>query len=285
MNIKLEKLLSSQSLDTDGIYKGIVKSSQDQAIEREMRERVAAREYDNYFEVIAESHSIPVMDREIDLFLEQIPQFGIILDIGGCWGWHWRRLAKSRPDVGVLIVDFVRSNLPHACNLLGELVGSQVALMHADATALPIVVDEKFQGFDAVWTVQTFQHIPAYDLATSEAFRVLKKGGVFANYSLNAQASIKAIKCILGKEYLTSGWLDGNFFLARASLEQKQQIETIFGSKVRQRWSEIIFSPELHFPAPGRKGSWLGKLDTLLSNDVGCLRWFARQHSFHCQKP
>lgn len=285
MSIKLKKLLSLQLLDADGIYNGIVSSSQDQAVEIEMRERVAAREYNNYFDVIAESHSISVMDHEIDLFLAQIPQSGLILDIGGCWGWHWRRLAKTRPDVGVLIVDFVRSNLPHARNVLGDLVGSQVALMHADATALPIALDENLQGFDGVWSVQTLQHIPAYDKAASEAFRVLRRGGVFANYSLNVQASVKAIKWILGKDYPTSYWMDGNFFLARATLEQKQQIETIFNSKVRQRWSEIIFSPELHFPAPGREGSWLGKLDTLLSNDVGFLRWFARQHSFHCRKP
>ena len=47
----------------------------------------------------------------------------------------------TRPDVGVLIVDFLRSNLPHGRNVLGDLVGDQVALMHADATALPFVVD------------------------------------------------------------------------------------------------------------------------------------------------
>ena len=62
----------------------------------------------------------------------------------------------TRPDVGVLIVDFVRSNLPHARNILGDLVGGQVALMHADATALPFAVDSSFQDFDGVWTVQTF---------------------------------------------------------------------------------------------------------------------------------
>jgi ubiquinone/menaquinone biosynthesis C-methylase UbiE len=185
----------------------------------------------------------------------------------------------------VLIIDFVRSNLLHARNVLGELVGGQVALMHADATALPIALGESFQGFDGVWTVQTFQHIPAYEKAASEAFRVLKSGGIFANYSLNVQASIKAIKWVLGKDYHTYGWVDGNFFFARASLKQTQQIEAIFGCKVRQRWSEIIFNPELHFSTPGREGSWLGRLDALLSNDVGFLRWFARQHSFHCQKP
>lgn len=106
-----------------------------------------------------------------------MPQGALILDVGGCWGWHWRRLSKTRPDVGVLIVDFVRANLVHAQNVLGELVGDQVALMHADATALPFIVDSRFKGFNGVWTVQTFQHIPAYDKAVAEAFRVLKGGG------------------------------------------------------------------------------------------------------------
>ena len=90
---------------------------------------------------------------------------------------------------------------------------------------------------------------------------------------------------MLGKDYPISGWVEGSYWLARASLEQKLQIEEIFGNAVTERWSEILYSPELFFPAPGREGSWLGKLDALLSNNAGFLRWFARQHSFHCQKP
>lgn len=89
---------------------------------------------------------------------------------------------------------------------------------------------------------------------------------------------------MLGRDYKTAGWIEGSFWLARASQEQKQQIETIFGSTVTERWSEILYSPELHFPGPGRDGSWLGKLDALLSNNLGLLAWLARQHSFHCEK-
>ena len=89
---------------------------------------------------------------------------------------------------------------------------------------------------------------------------------------------------MLGKDYLISGLVDGSFWLARASLEQKLQIEKIFGNEVTERWSEILYSPELHFTGPGKDGSWLGKLDALLSNNVGFLRWIARQHSFHCKK-
>jgi ubiquinone/menaquinone biosynthesis C-methylase UbiE len=191
----------------------------------------------------------------------------------------------KRPDVGVLIVDFVRSNLPHAHNILVDLVGCQVTLMHADAIALPFTVDTSFQGFDGVWTVQTFQHISAFDKAVLEAYRVLKgRRRLFANYSLNMQPHIRSIKRMLGKDYPISDWVDGKFWLARPLPEKKLKIEEIFGNAVTERWSEILYSPELHFTAPGKEGSWLGKLDDLLSNNRAILRWLARQYSFHCQK-
>jgi membrane-associated phospholipid phosphatase len=58
-------------------------------------------------------------------------------------------------------------------------VNKQIVLMHADATKLPFKINSKFKGFDGVWTVQTFQHIPNYEKAVREAYRVLKKKGVF----------------------------------------------------------------------------------------------------------
>jgi ubiquinone/menaquinone biosynthesis C-methylase UbiE len=268
----------------DGVYGRLSDIPHDQLDEVSLRERVAAIHYDDYLNAISRSHSIAVMDREVDLFLAKIPRGGMILDIGGCWGWHWRRLAAARPDVGIVIIDFVRANLHHARNILGALVGDQVVLMHADATALPFTLDSNFQGFDGIWTVQTFQHIPKYGRAVEEAYRVLKLGGVFSNYSLNVQAYIRGFKRMLGRSYLIEGWVEGSFWLARASLKQKQQIEAIFGNEVTERWSEIIYSPELRFIGSGKNGSWFGKLDALLSNNFGFCRWLARQHSFHCKK-
>jgi ubiquinone/menaquinone biosynthesis C-methylase UbiE len=282
---QLQSLLGSCLADTDGIYNGMGTLASAQAEEIRLRERVAAQHYDDYLAALSLSHSIPVMDHEVDLFLKKMPQGGLILDIGGCWGWHWRRIAETRPDVGVLIIDFVRSNLPHARNVLGRLVGHQVGLMHADATALPFAVDENFTGFDGIWTVQTFQHIPDFDKAVSEAYRVLKPGGIFANYSLNVQPPIRCLRRLLGRGYLTKGWVEGTFWLARASDEQKKSIANTFGSIVSERWSEILYSPELRLTAPGRSGNVFGKLDAKLSNNAGFLGWFARQRSFHCQKP
>lgn len=282
---QLQNLLQFSEADSDGIYSGIKNASNAQSTEMELRERVASEQYDDYFAALSNSHSISVMDYEVDRFLAMMPQNALILDIGGCWGWHWRRLAETRPDVAVLIVDFVRSNLPHARNVLGDLVDGQVALMHADATALPFGADGTFTGFDGVWTVQTFQHIPDFDMAVSEACRVLKKGGLFVNYSLNVQPPVRWLRRLLGRGYLTKGWVEGSFWLARASDDQKESIAATFGSTVSERWSEILYSPELRFTAPGKPGSVFGKLDTLLSNNAGFLGWFARQRSFHCQKP
>lgn len=281
----LQKLLQACEAGADGIYSGIQNASNTQSAEIELRERVASAQYDDYFEALSASHSIPVMDHEVDRFLALMPENALILDIGGCWGWHWRRLAETRPDVGVLIIDFVRSNLPHANNVLGSLVGRQVGLMHGDATALPFEINGNFTGFDGIWTVQTFQHIPDFDKAVSEACRVLKRGGVFANYSLNVQPPIRWLRRLLGRAYLTKGWVAGSFWLARASDDQKESIAATFGSTVSERWSEILYSPELRFTAPGKPGSVFGKLDALLSNNAGFLGWFARQRSFHCQKP
>jgi ubiquinone/menaquinone biosynthesis C-methylase UbiE len=281
---QLQNLLISHSIDCKGIYGELSELSADQSAEIELRERVASEHYGNYLDAISRSHSISVMDHEVDRFLSKMPVGALILDIGGCWGWHWRRLAHTRPDVGVLIIDFVRSNLTHAQGVLGELVGHQVALMHADATALPFKVDANFLGFDGIWTVQTFQHIPCFDKAVSEACSVLKRGGIFANYSLNVQPPIRCLYHLLGRRYITEGKVEGAFWLARASKKQKRGIEAAFGGTVYERWSEILYSPELHFPAPGTEGSLLGKFDALLSNNIGFLGWFARQRSFHCTK-
>jgi len=286
MNSQLAACIKKYTVDTDGIYCRVLSDIySSQSVEKSLRERIAADSYDNYLQVISNSHSIPVMDYEVERFLLNMPQGALILDIGGCWGWHWRRLANSRTDVGVVLIDFVRSNLTHAKNVLGDLVGRQVVLVHADATALPFVIDEEFSGFDGVWTVQTFQHIPNFKKALQEAHRVLKPHtGLFVNYSLNVQPPVRWLYRLFGRNYITKGEVQGAFWLARASEEQKMFIEEVFGGKVSERWSEILFTPELHFLLPGRAGSRLGQFDSFLSNNFGLLRYFARQHSFHCRK-
>jgi ubiquinone/menaquinone biosynthesis C-methylase UbiE len=144
--------------------------SEGQAIEIKLRESVAGEIYEDYLLEVSRHHSVPVMDAEVLRFLEKIPHGGLVCDVGGCWGWHWRNIANIRPDVNIVIVDFIRPNLLHARTLLANLIGNNVYLVHGDATNLEF----KDSVFDGFWTVQTFQHIPNLVGAVKEAHRVLE---------------------------------------------------------------------------------------------------------------
>lgn len=265
----------------DGIYSASRPSfSSAQDSERKLRERVAVELYDNYLVSIARHHSIPVMDNEVDRFLLKIPKDGVILDIGGCWGWHWRRIAETRPDVEILIVDFVRANLVQAQRVLGSLVGKQVALMHADATDLPLPTST----FDGVWTVQAFQHIPNFVRACSEAHRVLISGGHFVNYSLHTTPFNRMVYWLLGKPFHKEGMREGKFYLNRADDRQRQIVADIFTGEVKDRYTECLHHPDLRLTFGGQVESPIGQIDKLLSELPWLGRWIARQRSFEAIK-
>lgn len=275
----VDHILSHLRLGDDGIYSYDFTNTEQNA-EITLRESVASHAYHDYLYEIAKHHSVPVMDREVRLFLSAIPTNGIIVDVGGCWGWHWRHVGTIRPDVIVIVVDFIRTNLIHAKNVLGEQINKDIFLVHGDATSL-IFDDNTFDGW---WSVQTLQHIPDFRRAVVEAWRVLKPGGIFANYSLNSQALVKLIYKLLGRRYHVAGCLPGSFYLTRASHEQVRQIEQIFSNSCRRRYSEVIFSPELTIRFPGKEGSIIGWFDSFLSSYTPICSWIARQQSFHTFK-
>jgi SAM-dependent methyltransferase len=185
----------------------------------------------------------------------------------------------------VLIIDFVRANLRHAQKVLGSLVGTQVALMHADATALPFPeADAVSAGFDGVWTVQVFQHIPDFAHACREAYRVLKPGGRFANYSLHTTPLNRAVYQLLGKTFHTEGMWKNAFHLNRANDSQRQTVADIFEGGVIDRYTECLFHPDLKLTFSGRFGSLIGQLDARLGDMPWLGRWIARQRSFEASK-
>jgi ubiquinone/menaquinone biosynthesis C-methylase UbiE len=221
------------------------------------------------------------MDKEVDLFLSSIPHNGIVVDVGGCWGWHWRCIENIRPDITVVIVDFIKENLRHALNLLGNQVNKNIFLVHGDATSL-IFNDNTFDGY---WSVQTLQLIPNFTKAIREAYRVLKPGGIFANYSLNIQPVIRMIYSLFGKTYHINGKVSGSFYLSRASNEHLSIVNGIFCNKVTKRFTEILFKPELGIRFPGKEKSFSGKIDSYLSINNSFFSSIARQQSYHTTKP
>ncbi|MCW7482117.1 class I SAM-dependent methyltransferase [Leptospira kanakyensis] len=270
------KPLNSLTILDNQIYSAYVPNV-DQQDELKVRAHVASKDYSDYYKAISKSHSISVMDLEVKAFLNTVEKDGIILDIGGCWGWHWRFIAEERPDVKVVIVDFLKENFIHTHRILGTLIGNQVFLVHADATSLPF----PDHSFSAVWTVQVFQHIPNFQKACQEAHRVLKANGIFKNYSLNITPVVRIIYSLFGKKYHIAGIPAGNFFLNRASDEQKQIIIDLFGkTKFRESYSESFFHPDLKITFSGRKGNFFGYLDYYFSK-IGILsKFIARQKSF-----
>ena len=278
MNKKVSDILSDLTNHADGIW-SYQFSNVIQSEEIQMRGEVALGKF-SYLDEISKHHSVIVMDVEIALFLEKVPVGGVILDVGGCWGWHWRTIWRNRPDVTVFILDFVRQNLIHATQLLRDVINKNVYLVHGDATHLGF----RDCTFDAWWSVQTLQHIPNFKLAVSEAHRVLKPNGVFANYSLNNQILVRCIYSLFSKPYVVKGKIPGSFYLNRASDDQLQYIESVFEAKLHRRFSEILFSPELGIVFPGRRTSMFGIIDSMLSGGKRTFAWIARQQSFHLRK-
>ena len=87
----MKKLLRKMSLGPDGIW-GDVDDYGQQEDEKKLRQSVARQVYSDYLLELSGHHSISVMDREIEKFLSLIPNAGVVLDIGGCWGWHWKKI-------------------------------------------------------------------------------------------------------------------------------------------------------------------------------------------------
>lgn len=288
MHSELKAFLDSSGLieGKDGIFSGYQKNLPiGQEVEVEIRENWASQECDDYLGFISLHHSIPVMDAEVGRILSMLPLNARILDIGGCQGWHWRNLKATRPDIVVVVVDFVRKNLFHARSLLGPLVGDRVVLVHANALSLPFPsAGGNFRGFDAVWTVQVFQHIPKFKEACSEAFRVLMPGGIFLCYSLQEVPAVHFLYRLLGKNYHLEGEVSGLFYLARANAEHQKIISDIFRGDVTERYSEYLFNPELKLTFSGRERSIIGRLDAYLGKFPRLGRWIARQRSYEVYK-
>ncbi len=270
----MDKILGHMTLGADEIY-GVTSGNATQKVEIELRKKVAADSYSDYLVTLHNHHSIPVMDSEVDEFLDKLPSDGIICDIGGCWGWHWRKLSEKRPDVKVVIVDFVRENLIHAKNLLGDSVGKNIFLVHGDATEL----DFSNNVFDACWSVQTTQHIPNIEKVYKEVNRILKVGGVFIDFSLNNAFLVRFIYWLFRKDYVTDGMINDSFYLRRANKNNIKLLNMIFNSEVSVEFSEIIFKPELGFSMSGEEDSFLGKIDARLTGKLNLLGFLARQQS------
>jgi len=275
-----DELLKDVKLGADGIW-GEISDYGRQEQEKLFRDSVADRHFSEYLLEISKHHSIPVMDSEVESFISLIPVGGVVLDIGGCWGWHWRHINQFRPDITVVIVDLIRENLMHAQGVLKDVLPKhKVFLVHGNACSL------KFsdQSFDGVWSVQTTQHIPNFLSVCTETFRVLKKNGIYWDYGLNNAFLIRQVFNLFRKPYHLNGEVAGAFFLRRVNKGVLESVTKTFKNKPNVRYSEILFTPEFRLPLGGREKSFIGRIDSFFSSKLKFWRLLARQCSFHVEK-
>jgi ubiquinone/menaquinone biosynthesis C-methylase UbiE len=265
-------------IDANGIYCDNFVSEQNDEID--LRKKVANLTHIANLSQVAKHHSIGVMDLEVKKFLEQLPANANVLDVGGGWGWHWRNLLNYRNDINIFIIDFVYENLEQVKNICNIDTLNKITLIHGDATSLPFL-DSKF---DAFWSVQTLQHIPNFKLAITESHRVLKRNGIFINYTLNSNYFTAFIYFVLRKHYHRSGYVNGLFWLELANLNQLNCIQNIFKSKVCISYSEHLFHPNFKLTVTGEKKFLFWKIDVFMSKFTFFGKLFARQCMFYTIK-
>jgi len=185
-------------------------------------------------------------------------------------------------------MDFVRGNLQHARNILGDQIGTNILLVHANALSLPFpTASGGYQEFDGIWTVQVFQHITNFKQACVEACRVMKMGGLFACYSMQATPWIRLLYSLFQKKYHVSGITKpgvGQMYMDRANKHQEQLISEIFHGVVSIRYTECFFHPDVKITFSGRENSLLGKCDAWCGGNNLLNRLLARQKSYEVIK-
>lgn len=278
--VPVKQILKNYKSNNDGIYGNLENSNlHGQEKEIHLRNQVADKIYNNYLLEISNHHSIGVMDLEVASFLKKLPKNSVVCDIGGCWGWHWRYIKDQRPDVRIIIVDFVRKNLNHAKNVLGKLIDNQIYLVNGDANNLRF--DDN--TFNAVFSVQTIQHIPNYKNVYYEIFRILKNDAYFYNYNLKYNFIFNIIYKILRKKYQRDEY-DKSFFQERVNAKQRRLLSHAFDNKVLSKYSELLFHPDLKLTFTGNKNSNFGIIDYYLGKYFTFLKFIARQECLVVKK-
>lgn len=274
------ELFQNINLHSDGIW-GEVNNYGDQKDEKLLRQSVANKKYNNYLLEISKHHSISVMDKEVNEFISKIDKNGIILDLGGCWGWHWRNITNVRPDLTIVIVDLIRDNLIHAKTILkNKISNGNIFLVHGNACSLKF----KANCFDGVWSVQTTQHIPNYDKVCSEVYRVLKDKGIFSDYGLNNALIVRIIYNLFGKKYHLDGKILDKFYLRRVNNDVFNILKKVFKNNISIRYTELLFTPDIGLSLGGKEKSFIGKIDSYISGKGWIRKLIARQCSTHATK-
>lgn len=242
--------------------------------ERRFRDEFAARCMEQspreLLGIVAQHHCIPVMRQRAQRFRARVRPTEWLVDVGVGFGWHWMGQGRGGRVIGI---DLSMGNLALARRLLAHDL-QRVLLICADAAALPI--RDKVIG--AVWSVQTFQHLPLHALrrAQAELARVVRDEFLIEYYDLNPAWFHRRLYAMLGKRFHCRGkW--GAMELNRRSAAESRSLWEDFRNgrvQIRHGYSELFFHPDLHL-RPRPYPLWLERL--LTAGAPGIAATFARQ--------
>ncbi|UYM04114.1 class I SAM-dependent methyltransferase [Solicola gregarius] len=103
---------------------------------------------------------------------------GDVLEIGGGGGGMAEALARTNPDVRLMMTDVDPAMVDVARVRLARY--SNVAVRQADVTRMPFAD----ATYDAVVSFLMLHHVIAWEAAVDEVARVLRPGGMFVGYDL-----------------------------------------------------------------------------------------------------
>jgi ubiquinone/menaquinone biosynthesis C-methylase UbiE len=235
----------------------------------------------NFMNIVSQNHSIEVMDREIENNVyKKLPMNSLILDVGGGWCWHWRNISNRRPDIKIIVVDITKTNFVIAKQLIYKSLNKNIFLVNDDITQIKI---NKSEIFNLVWSSQTLQHVPEFKKAIINIHKLLKKNSCFINYSLNKNNFLNIFFNFVNIFYKKKN-SKYQYCLEKFSDYQKDIISNVFIKKnFRINYSEIIFNIT-NRKLSGLPGSFLGKIDAILTGKFFLLKYFSRQVSCNVTK-
>jgi len=227
-------------LHEDGIL--ILSKQQDQAQREEqafrdrMAEECASRDTAALLDLVARHHCREIMRARARRFHALLGKGDWLLDVGIRFGWHWLEVDGASTILGI---DISLGNLRLASRLLERR--ADVALVLADAAALPL----RDRCIAGLWSVQTFQHLPAPVLASAlaEMDRVLRDEFRIEVYNLNPSLGHRigeGLRRMLGRgrRQFSMNWLSA------AQWEQAWRRVRGGTAAVERGYSELFFHPE-----------------------------------------
>ncbi len=135
-----------------------------------MTRRPRADEHDGFYRT---PFGREVLEAEVELLLQRLPEEGRVLSLGCGIGLHEAMIEERRPGLEVVCLDIQDEML--------AMAPARLRRVQADMTTLPF----PDRAFDAVYIVTALEFVPEPVSALGEVARVLRPGGRLVIHALN----------------------------------------------------------------------------------------------------